>query len=89
MDNSKNSLKEIEMNNTYLAQGMKFLTPHGTKYNRVCNLDLNGEEETRASFDDVLIAKTDEFLLGKDGYSNLDDALSNGVEWHKIDDETS
>ena len=72
---------------TYLAQGMKFETPHRTKYVRVCNLDRNGVEETRASFDDVLLAKTDEFLLGKNGYSSLDDALSNGVEWHKVDDE--
>jgi len=70
---------------TYLAQGMKFETQHGTEYVRVCNLNQNGVKETRASFDDVLLAETDKFLLGKDGYSSLDDALSNGVEWHKID----
>ena len=72
---------------THLAQGMKFETPHGTEYIRVCNLDQNGVIETRESFDDVLLATTDEFLLGKDGYADLNDAVSNGVEWHE--NETS
>lgn len=52
---------------------------------KIVNINRNSIDELYPDY--TIEAETDKFIItddDDDGYDDLDDALANGVEWHKI-----
>lgn len=65
-----------------IAVQVLYETNTGRQYVKVVLLDRTSIREAQENHDDIIVARTQEFLLGEDGgYSTVEEAEAGGADW--------